>query len=107
MKPQSFARWDPRTRGGAIAIRRTRLHDAEALSDTTDVVMDWASYVNLGGALDNVETSTIQGTYDWRSYLREEAEMARQREAERTRATEKTKKPARPPTPPAPNSLYA
>lgn len=79
-----------------------------SVADTTDVVMDWANYVNLAGALDNVETSRVQGNYDWRSYLHEEAEVACQREAERIKANVKNKKPGRaPPTPPAPHSLYA
>lgn len=107
LKPQPTTRWDPRSRAGAVAVRRARPHDMMAVSNVADVVMDWASYVNVAGTLDNVETSAIQGTYDWRSYLQEEAEVARQREAARARQRDRDKKPARAPTPPAPAQLYA
>lgn len=77
-----------------------------SVSDMADVITDWANYTSLAGDLDNVETSKIQGTYDWRSYLREEADAAREREAERAKSRG-GKKALRAPLPPVPSSLYA
>lgn len=107
LKPQPMARWDPHSRAGAVAVVRKQGHEAQAISDTADIIMDYARYEKLDGSLDNVETSKVRGTYDWRAYLQEEAEAARGRQAERARTREKEKKPqARPPAP-APSHLYA
>jgi len=99
-------RWDPRTRAGAIAVRTsTRAHDTEALKAVAENVREWASYQKLAGDVDNVETSPITGTYDWRAYIQEEAKLAQQREE---RATER--KPAKKPAPQpsaAPSVFYA
>lgn len=101
MKPSGFVRWDPSSRAGAIAVKPRGRHDMRAMGDVTDAVMDWASYEDLGANVDNAETSTIRGTYDWRAYLKEEAELARKRDAK------PAKKPEAPAPAPAPNQLYA
>ena len=105
MKPTGIVRWDPKSRAGAVAIRRERSFDVQSVSDTTDLVMDWASYQNLAANVDNVETSKFRGKYDWRSYLREEADIAREREAARAKSRPKPQERAAPA--PAPSSLYA
>lgn len=64
-----------------MAVRQKRDLDLNAVKAMADSVMDWARYQNLGGDLDNVESSPITGTYDWRSYLQEEAEIAQKRES--------------------------
>ena len=92
-----MTRWDPKTRAGAVGIRANGCaKSVEALSKT---VTDWARYQNLTGELDNVETSTVQGNYDWRSYLQEETEAAARRE--------KPAKKAEKPIAPAPSIFYA
>lgn len=78
--------------------------DTKTMKDVSELVMDWAEYQNLNGECDNVETSPISGTYDWRSYLHEEAAYARRREAKKKPAVEK--QPAVAP-PPAPSVFYA
>jgi hypothetical protein len=89
-------RWDPNSRAGAIAVHPARALDLEAMKSLADSVRDWASYQKLAGEPDNVETSSITGTYDWRAYLQEEAELAREREESVVR------KPKKAPLPPAP-----
>lgn len=105
LKPQTMARWDPQSRAGAVAVARKEGHTAQAISDTADIITDYARYEKLEGSLDNVETSKVRGVYDWRAYLQEEAEAARGRQAERMRRSDK-KPQARPP-PPAPTTYYA
>lgn len=106
LKPMGVVRWDPRGRAGAVAVTPQRTFDMHAISDMADVVMDWAAYQNVGANVDNVEASRSQGTYDWRAYLQEEAEIAQEREAEREKSRS-TKKPLARPPPPAPTHLYA
>lgn len=74
-------------------------HDVKAVEAVSNAVAGWARYQNLTGELDNVETSSVKGNYDWRSYLHEEAELASKREAPRARKVEK-------PSPPAPTVGY-
>jgi hypothetical protein len=89
-------RWDPKTRAGAVAVRVSgTAKSAEAVSKT---VTDWARYQNLTGELDNVETSPVTGTYDWRGYLQEETEAAKRRAP----PAKKAEKPAAP----APTDYY-
>lgn len=76
-------RWDPEGRAGAVLVRTKRAHDLEAVKAVADSVKDWAQYQQLGGEVDNVETSPITGTYDWKSYIHEEAEYAKKRAGER------------------------
>ena len=76
-------RWDPESRAGAVLVRTKRVHDLEAVKAVADSVKDWARYQQLTGELDNVETSPITGTYDWKSYLHEEAQLAQKRAGER------------------------
>ena len=85
-------------------MRKNGRFDYGAQKDLVESVNDWATYQNLAGDADNVETSPITGHYDWRSYLREEAEIAHRRE-QKTRARDR--KPERPSPPPAPTHLYA
>lgn len=82
--------------------RRSR-HDVRAAKALSESVRNWASYQNLAGEDDCVETSLITGTYDWRAYLREEATLAQRRE-ERNRPREKKVERAAPA--PAPSHLY-
>ena len=72
-----YTRWDPKTRAGAVGVRASGMQAVEALSTH---VGEWARYQNLAGEHDSVETSPISGTYDWRSYIQEEAQFARRRE---------------------------
>lgn len=88
-------RWDPRTRAGAIAVRAKSAHDTEAMKALADNVREWASYQKLAGEIENVETSPITGTYDWKAYLHEEAQAAQARETERKPVPKKPAKPAR------------
>lgn len=76
-------RWDPESRAGAVAVRSKRSHDVDAVKAVSDSVMSWAQYQNLAGELDNVESSPITGTYDWKAYIQEETELARKREGDR------------------------
>ena len=85
-----------------MAVRSKRTHDVQAVKAVADSVMNWARYQNLGGELDNVETSPITGDYDWKAYLHEETKLAQKRESER-----RPRKPAdRPAPPPAPSVFY-
>lgn len=104
MKSLGVTRWDPASRAGAVAVRPRRAHDVQTLRDIADTVNDWADYQKLAGEADNVETSPITGTYDWRSYLQEETDIARRRDAERAR---REKKVERAPLPPVPVHYYA
>lgn len=99
-----FTRWDPRSRAGAIAVKNGRKLDTQSMMDVSELVSDWAEYQNLNGECDNVETSPISGTYDWRAYVREEAAYARRREAKKKPAMEK--QPVAAPAP-APSVFYA
>jgi len=98
-----ITRWNPESRAGAVAITPRRPHDAKAIGAVADALRDWAEYQNLAGESDVVESSPIRGTYDWRSYLHEEAAAARQR-AERERPAKKPA-PAQPTA--APSVFYA
>lgn len=80
--------------------------DLKAVKTMSAAVMDWAHYQNLAGELDNVETSSVQGNYDWRSYIQEETSLARRREA-RANREKKAERPASAPPAPAPSNLYA
>lgn len=103
MKLLGITRWNPESRAGAVAINPRRQHDAKAIGQVADALRDWAEYQNLAGESDNAETSPIQGNYDWRAYLHEEAHAAKQR-ADRERPVKK----APPQTPsPAPSVFYA
>lgn len=96
-------RWDPKSRAGAVGIRVRGALDVKAVEAVAATVDDWADYQNLAGEPDNVETSPVQGTYDWRAYLQEETELARKREAKTVK-----KQPSRAPAPPAaPHVFYA
>jgi hypothetical protein len=68
-------------------------------------VREWASYQKLAGEVEKVETSPITGTYDWRAYIQEEAQLAKQRD-ERAAERKPAKKPAAQPTA-APSVFYA
>lgn len=96
-------RWNPESRAGAVAVRQKGKTDVQAVKAVSAAVMDWARYQNLDGEADNVETSSVQGTYDWRSYLHEETGFARRREAR----ARKNERPAPPAPAPAPTNLYA
>lgn len=92
-------RWDPSSRAGAVAIRAKSRYDVQEIHEA---IADWASYQNLGGDLDHIETSPVAGNYDWKGYLLEESKLAQERTAKRASA-----KPARPaPTPDAAPSTY-
>lgn len=81
-----FTRWDPKSRAGAVAVRKGGMKGVGAVCGH---VANWARYQNLGGEHDNVETSPITGTYDWRAYIQEEAQYARRRgEKEKPRKAE-------------------
>lgn len=103
MKLLGITRWNPESRAGAVAITPRRQHDAKAIGQVADALQSWAEYQNLAGETDNVETSPIQGNYDWRAYLQEEAHAAKQR-ADRERPA---KKAAAQPQAPAPSVFYA
>lgn len=79
-------------------------HDVRAVEAISENVDDWARYQNLSGECDTVETSPVSGTYDWRSYLQEETQLAQRRE-ERARSREK--KPERPEPTKPPAGYYA
>lgn len=98
-----ITRWDPKSRAGAISVKGGRL-DTRTMQNVSELVADWAEYQNLAGECDNVETSPITGNYDWRSYVREEAAIARRREAKKKPVMEKQ---AAPPPAPAPSVFYA
>ena len=98
-----YTRWDPKTRAGAIAVRATSKLDVQASESISEHVMQWAKYQNLVGEHDNVETSPIRGSYDWRSYIREEAQLAKRREETKPR----DKKVERAAPAPAPSVFYA
>lgn len=100
----AYTRWDPKTRAGAIAIRAEKRCDVRAVESISDHVQDWAKYQDLDGEHDSVETSPIRGSYDWRSYLQEETQMARRREQQ---AKPREKKVDRAPPAPAPSVFYA
>lgn len=99
-----ISRWNPESRAGAVAIKPARSFDTKALSKISDALKDWSRYQSLAGEADNVETSPIQGTYDWRAYLQEEARAAKERQAARERPAKKAA-PAAPA--PAPSVFYA
>ena len=100
MKSVVYTRWDPKSRAGAVAVREVGMKGVAALSDHVD---DWARYQNLAGEHDSVETSPISGNYDWRSYIQEEAQLARRRE-EKEKPREKKTERAQPA--PAPTVFY-
>lgn len=93
----SYTRWDPKTRAGAVAVRATGM---KAVGELSSHVTDWARYQNLSGEHDVVETSPITGPYDWRSYIQEEAQLARRRE-EKEKPREKKAERSEPNAPPA------
>lgn len=97
-------RWDPKSRAGAVAVRQNVGLDIKAMQSATRAVGDWARYQNLAGEVDNVETSPVTGTYDWKSYIHEETHIARRRAEESKPAPKKA--PALAP-PPAPSVFYA
>lgn len=97
-------RWNPKSRAGAVSVRPSRAHDLEATRALHQNVADWARYQSLAGETDAVETSPITGNYDWRSYLQEEAQLARRREESRAPREKKQERPA--PTA-APSTFYA
>ena len=76
----------------------------KAVETISDHVADWAKYQNLAGECDTVESSTISGNYDWRSYIQEEAQLARRREEQEKPRAKKAERPA---TPAAPTVFYA
>lgn len=75
-----YTRWDPRSRAGAVALRKESTHDLRAVEELSETVADWAAYQNLAGEHDTVEPSPVAGPYDWRSYIREEIKLAQRRE---------------------------
>jgi len=95
-------RWNPESRAGAIAISPRRGVDVKATERIAQTINGWAQYQNLEGESDSVETSPVQGTYDWRAYLHEETRAA----SERERASRPAKKEA-PKSAPAPSVFYA
>lgn len=97
-------RWNPESRAGAVSVKSTGRMDLRAVKALSAAVADWADYQNLGGELDNVETSSVRGSYDWRAYLHEETGFARRREA---RARKQQERPPPAPPAPAPQNLYA
>lgn len=103
MNSVSYTRWDPKSRAGAVAVRSRAGIDVRAVEAFSDNVTDWARYQDLAGDTDNVESCSIAGHYDWRSYIREEAQFARRREEQA-----KPQKKADPvEAPKAPSDLYA
>ena len=101
MNSMGSTRWDQKTRAGAVAVRKPGMKGVAALSDH---VAGWARYQNLEGESDSVETSPITGTYDWRAYIQEEAQLARRRE-EKEKPRDK-KAPERVEPAPAPTVFY-
>lgn len=106
MKSVGANRWDPETRAGAVSIKSKGRVDLDATKAVANAVNSWAEYQNLSGDVDIVETSAIQGTYDWRSYLHEETGFARRREARANRQKAAERPGAQAPAP-APQNLYA
>jgi hypothetical protein len=93
-------RWDPSSRAGAVAFRSKNRYDVQ---DVHEAIADWASYQNLAGDLDHIETSPVAGNYDWKGYLLEESTLAQKRSEKRAGA-----KPARAVQPEsAPSTYYA
>ena len=74
-------RWDPESRAGAVSIHGAS--KVRCLEEVSTTVTDWARYLDLTGELDSVETSSISGRYDWRSYVQEETEIAMKRDRPR------------------------
>lgn len=107
MNSLGITRWEPESRAGAVAVRRKNAMDVSAIRAVAETVRDWAQYQDLDGEVDNVETSPITGTYDWRAYLQEEAAIARRRERARAAQKARDKKPERPAPAPAPAVFYA
>lgn len=99
-------RWDPASRAGAVAVRPRSSTDVEAIHALAENAQEWAKYQDLTGEKDGVDPSptTFKGTYDWRSYIAEEAEIARRRDE---RAKPAAKKADRPSPPAAPSVFYA
>jgi hypothetical protein len=85
-----------------VAVKASSRYDLKSIHEA---VTDWADYQNLTGELDNVETSSIVGQYDWKAYLKEESEIAQGREERRRAKSEK--KATRPAPGPAPHVFYA
>lgn len=98
-----FTRWNPESRAGAVAFKPRRGVDLKAVEKIASVVNDWAEYQRLSGEADTVETSPVQGTYDWRAYIQEEARAASQRQ----RRDAKPAKKEAPAPAPAPSVFYA
>lgn len=98
----SVTRWNPQARAGAVGIRPRQRFDATAMHSTAQAVADWAKYQSLSGDPDIIEASTVQGTYDWRAYILEEAQIAHRRESAKQ---PRDKKPAQAPAP-APSVFY-
>lgn len=101
MNSLGYTRWDPKSRAGAVAVRKPGMKAVAAVSDH---VAGWARYQNLVGEADSVETSPITGNYDWRSYIQEEAQLARRREEKEKPREKKTERA--PQNPPAPSVFY-
>jgi hypothetical protein len=95
-----YTRWDPKARAGAVAVRKSGVDGVGQLSQH---VSGWARYQNLAGEHDSVETSPITGTYDWRSYIQEETQLARRREEKEKPREKKVQADA----PSAPSVFYA
>ena len=106
MKSVGATRWNPESRAGAMAVKSKGKIDLDAVKTVSSAVMNWAQYQNLAGEHDTVETSTVRGNYDWRSYIQEETSIARRREA-RANRDKKPERPAPVPPAPAPSNLYA
>ena len=85
-----------------MAVKAKSRYDLQEVHET---LMDWASYQNLGGDLDNVEVCPIAGTYDWRVYIQEEARIAQKRDEARASKREKKRDGPAPTT--APSVFYA
>jgi hypothetical protein len=106
VKSVGATRWNPESRAGAMSVKPKGRLDLNAVKAMSSAVMNWAQYQNLAGELDNVETSPVRGTYDWRSYIQEETSLARRREA-RANRDKKPERPAPVAPAPAPSNLYA
>ncbi|HUR69124.1 MAG TPA: hypothetical protein VM370_07740 [Candidatus Thermoplasmatota archaeon] len=104
MTSLAYMRWDPRSRAGAIMVKKQTLHDLKAVEALSENVTDWAKYQNLAGECDTVETSPVSGPYDWRSYIQEETKLAQRREADAKPVAKKTERPA---ASSAPSVFYA
>lgn len=96
-----YTRWDPKSRAGAVAVHKPGMKGVAALSEHAS---GWARYQNLAGEHDSVETSPIVGTYDWRSYIQEEAQLARRREEKEKPRDKKAAERVEPA--PAPSVFY-